>query len=104
MRIFYQHSSARLDAADAPRRCAQKDDVALVAFDGEIFIKRADHYAIRLCDHGVKSIVRNRSATGDGGQTCTAAGLQIAIDLVAMEIGAVASTLRGDSLRQHGHD
>ncbi len=31
---------------DAPRRVAEEQDVACLAFDGEVFVERADHGAI----------------------------------------------------------
>src|SRR5216684_7402356 len=71
LRVFHQHA-AGLHAANAPGGIAEKNDVAGEAFDGEIFVDRADGEALGLGHYGVEGIFRNRAAAGDGSQTRTA--------------------------------
>ena len=90
--------------ANAPRRIAQQHDLAGHAFDGEVFVDRADHRTVGLGDNGEQGIVGNRAAARDGGKARAAARAQLAVDAVVMEIGAVASALRGNALGKHFDD
>ncbi len=102
MGIFDQHASGlAFDAANPPRRVAEQDDVAAIAFDGEVFVERADHGAFRLGDHGEEGSLGNGATTGDGRQSRAAPRPQLAVDPVVMDIGAIASAARGDAFGEH---
>ncbi len=52
MRVFNQHPAGfAFHAANAPRAVAEQHDVARVAFDGEVFVERADDNSVWLRNH-----------------------------------------------------
>ena len=103
MRVFNEHA-AHVHATNAPRRIAEKHDVAAEAFDGEIFIHRSDVYALGFGDDGVKRIIRNRAAARDGSEAAAAPAAHASVYAIAMEISTVTSAARGDSLGKHFDD
>jgi hypothetical protein len=54
--------AARLDAADAPRRVAEQDDVARHRFDREVLVDVADHRALGLQHDVVVCVVGDGAA------------------------------------------
>ena len=103
MRIFHAHASG-FDAADAPRRGAEQEDVAGQALDREILVERADDRPFRLGDDQVIRVLRNRAARRDGGKPRAAPAAHDAVHLIAMQERAAAAALRGDALREHLDD
>ncbi len=89
------------DAVDAPTGVAEKHDVASVRFDGEVFVERADDGFFGKSDDGEERGFGDSSAGGDGGEAGATAGAQAVVDLVAIEIGPVASTLGADAFAEH---
>ena len=65
--VHHAHG-ALLDAANAPRRAAQQEDVARHALHGEVLVHRADHRVVGLGDDLVVARLGNRPAVHDGGQ------------------------------------
>ena len=53
-----------LISGDFPRRVAELKNIARHAFDGEIFVDRADECFARFHHHAVIAVVRNRAAGG----------------------------------------
>src|SRR5438093_345425 len=52
VRVFNQHPAGfAFHAANAPRAVAEQHDVARVAFDGEVFVERADDNSVWLRNH-----------------------------------------------------
>src|SRR6266702_3012860 len=54
--------------------------------------------------NGVKSIVGNRAATGDGRQPATSAPADASIHAVSVQVGSVTSPAAGDALGEHFND
>src|SRR5215470_1215596 len=102
VRVLHEHAAGiRFHAADHPRRVAEQHDVALHAFDREIFVDRADVFVYWHGDHREQSIIGNRSTAGDSGDTATAPGAEFSVHAVSMQVGAVASSARGDAFGKH---
>ncbi len=93
-----------MHAANAPGRISEEENIAAQTFDGEVFVHGADHGAFRLGDDGVERVIRNRAAAGDGGEAAAAASAEAMIDLIAMQVGAVAPAARGDAIGKHRDD
>ncbi len=89
---------------DAPGSGAEQEDVTRQTLDREIFIQRADYFALGLRHHGVGRGFRDRAAGSNGHQTRSTPAPHAAIHLIAMQISSVAATLRSDPIGQHGHD
>ena len=103
VRIFDDYA-ARLHAANAPGSVAKKHNVAAEAFDGEVFVNRADDGAFRLSKDGVERVVWNCAAACDRGEAAAAATTHASIDAIAMEVRAVASATSGDAFGEHFDD
>src|SRR5689334_11192419 len=86
--VFNQNPSC-LHAADAPRSISQQHDVARDALDRKVFVYRADNGAFRMRNDGVKRIIGNCAAAGDGGQAAAAARANYAVHAVAMEVRSI---------------
>src|SRR5262245_65885383 len=79
---------AALDALDAIALVAELKDVAGHALDREILIHRADELVLRLEQHAIVRIVRDRAAGGQRGEARAAAAAQHMIDGVMVDQGA----------------
>ncbi len=90
-----------LDAANAPGRGAEQEDIARQAFDGEVFIDGADGGAFGLSDDEVVGILGDRAAGCDRCETRAAAAANTAVDLIAVQKRAAAATLGGDAVGEH---
>ena len=104
MRVFHQDASVGRHAANAPRGISEKHDVAGHAFNGEVFIDRADDDGLELRNHGVQRIFGNGAAAGDGGEAAAAASTHHAVDAIAMQVGSVTSARGGDAFAEHFND
>ena len=72
---------------DPPRRVAEQKDVAGVALDREVLVERADDRAVLIVgDDAIVGDLGNGAAAGDGGQPGALAGVQPAIDAVAVQV------------------
>ncbi len=95
---------AHLDAADAPRRVAEQEDVARHRLDGEVLVERADERALGLEHDVVAREVGDGAARRDGGEARAAPAAQAAVDGVAVEQRARAAAARRDAVGQHVDD
>src|SRR5439155_22854783 len=87
---------------DSPRGVAQKKDVAAVRFHGEIFVHGADERAgLIVGDHSVGRYFRDRAAAGDRRQPRSLAGVQPAVDAIALYVRAESAALGRDALADH---
>ena len=100
VRVVHAHD-ARLDAPDAPRGCAEQEDVARHAFDGEVFVQRADEHAVRLGQHPVVRNVRDCAAALYRGHASRPAATGHAVDAVAMEEVRRAPRPHRDAIAEH---
>src|SRR5260370_9122226 len=92
---IYDHDVAAADVFDAPGISPQEKDVAGVAFDCKILVKRTDRGAVFIVDHdAIAGDLRNGAAASNGGQAGTFSCLYSAVDPIAVQIGAPASALR----------
>ncbi len=98
--VLHAHAP-RFDAADAPGRGAQQEDVAGHALHGEILVHRAHRGAFRLGHHQVLRGVRNGAARSDGGEPRAAPAAQPMVHRVAMQVGSAAPARRGDAFGEH---
>ena len=74
------------------------------AFDGKILVDGADDRAFRLRNYGVEGVVGNRAAARDCREAASATAAHASIHSIAMQVGAIAATARGDSFRKHFDD
>src|SRR3569623_3636544 len=87
----------------APRHVAEQEDVAPLAFDGEILVQRADESAVLLGYDTVVGLFGNGAARGLCGNASPAARAEAAIDAVAMQLGALPAAL-GDAFAENFED
>ncbi len=102
MRIFDPHRSA-LDPQNPIRGVAELEDIALQAFDREVFVHGADQLRFGLQHDAVVGIVRNGAAGGDRGQARALARPQHFVDGVVMDQRAAPSAPGAESFGQHAH-
>ena len=98
--IFNQYRSG-LYTANAPGIISQEHDVAPQTLDGKVFIDGADDNRFRLGNHGVERILGNGTAAGNGSKSAAAPPAQAFVDLIVMQVRAVAATPRGNAFGQH---
>ena len=79
----------------------EQEHVAGHALDREVFVERADDRFVRLGDHEVLRVVRNRAARRDRRQPRAAPAAHDAVHAIAMQKRAAAAALGADALRQH---
>src|SRR5581483_308679 len=91
-------ASTALNAANAPGSVTQKHHIAGKAFDGEVLVEGADCRAFGLRYHGVQRSFRDSSAARNCRQAAAAPGAKPSIHLVTMQVGAVTTPARGNSL------
>ena len=97
--VFDEDAAGGFDALDAPAGVAEQDDVAGAGVDGEVLVERGDLYAFGLQDDAEERGVGDGSAVGDGDRARAAARVELAVDAVAEEVGAVAAAARIRCLR-----
>ena len=100
----FHGNRAGLHAANAPRSVSEKNDIAAQTFDREVFIYGANYEVLRLRDDGVKSIIGNRAAAGDGREPGATTPVQAIVYLIAMEVSAIAAAAGCDAVREHVDD
>ena len=88
---------------DHPGRIAEQKNIAARALNGKVFVQGTDNRSVSLRDDFVLGLLGNGSAGGDGGDASMAAGLQLAVDLVAMQIGS-GFVARHHPFGEHLHD
>ena len=89
--VFDEDTAGRLDLLDAPACIAEEDDVAGGGVDGEVLVEGGYLDAIGLEDDGEEAGVRDGAAVRDGDHAGSAAGVEVAVYLVAEEVGAVTA-------------
>ena len=103
VRVLDPHRAA-LDAQDAVGAVAELEDVARQALDGEVLVDGADRLVLRLQEHLVVGVVRDRAAGGQRGEARAAPAAQHAIDRIVMDQRAAPAAACGEALGQHAHD
>ncbi len=102
--VFDEDAAGGLDALDAPAGVAEEDDVAGAGVDGEVFIQSCNLDVFGLEEDAVEGGVGDGAAVGDGGHAGAAAGVEMAVDAVAEEVGAVAAAAGLDAGVEQGED
>ena len=93
-----------LNAPDAPRGGAEKEDVAGHALDGPVLVHGSDDSLVGLRDDAVVAQLGDRAAVLDGHRPRVAARAQHAIDAVAVQQRASAPGAFAHPLRKHVDD
>ena len=104
MGIFDQHPAGGLDALNPPAGVAQQDDVTGAGLDGKVLVERGDLHAFRLQDDVEQSGVRDGASVGYGDGARAAAGMKLAVDAIAQQVGAIAAARGLDALAEQLHD
>src|SRR5439155_24273062 len=103
VRIFDQHATGgAFYAPNLPGGIAEQDDVATIAFHGEVFINGADYGAFWFCNDGVKRIFRNSATAGDGREARPPPAPQPPVDPITIQVNPVTATPSGNAVRKHG--
>ena len=102
--VFDEDAAYGFDALDAPTGVAEEDDVAGRGVDGEVLVEGGDLYAFGLEDDVVEGGVGDGSAVGDGDAAGAAARVEMALDAVAEEVGAVAAAAGFDAVGEEGEE
>ena len=102
--VFDEDAADGFDALDAPAGVAEEDDVAGGGVDGEVLVERGDLDAFGLEDDVVEGDVGDGAAVGDGDAAGAAAWVEVALDAVAEEIGAVAAAGGFDAFGEEGEE
>src|SRR4029077_4347330 len=90
LRVFDKHAAGS-DATYAPGSVAEQNDVAGKAFDGKVFVYRADGDALGLGNDGIQRICGDCPAAGDGGKPRATARAQNMIHAIAVQISSVTA-------------
>ena len=104
MGVFDEDAAGGFDALDAPAGVAEEDDVAGAGVDGEVLVEGGDLYPFRLQYDVVEGDVGDGSAVGDGDAAGAAARMEVALDGVVEEIGAVAAAAGFDAVGEEGDE
>ena len=102
VRVLHPQAVA-LDALDAVAGVAELEDVAGHAFDREILVDRAHDDRLRFQHHLVVGGVGNGPAGGQRGESGVAAGSQLPIHRVAVDVRGTRAAAGGETLGQHAH-
>ncbi len=97
MRVHHP-DGAGLHLADPPGRGAEQEHVAGLALDGPVLVDRADRGLVRLGHHPVVAQLGDGPAGGERRQPGPAPGPQLAVDLVAVQVGRAAAAPGADAL------
>ena len=76
-------------------------DIARQAFDGEIFIDRANERFARFQDDAIIGIVRNGAAGSKRASTCAAPAAHAMVNGIVMNQGGPPPALGAKPFRQH---
>ena len=95
---------AGLDAADAPRRRAEEEDVAGGRLDRPVLVHRADERVVGVGEHAVVGGLGDGAAAGERGQAGAPLAPHLAVDGVAVEVGAARAPSGGDAVGGEGDD
>ena len=102
--VFDEDAAGGFDALDAPAGVAEEDDVAGAGVDGEVLVECGDLDAFGLQDDVVEGGVGDGAAVGDGDHAGAAAWVELVLDAVAEEVGAVAAAGGFDAFGEEGED
>ena len=98
--ILDAHDAA-LDAQDAIALVAELEDVAGEALDREILVHGADDVVLRLQQHLIVGVVRDRAAGGERGEARAAPAAQHVVDGVVVDERAAPAAPRAEAVGQH---
>ncbi len=98
--VFDQDAAGGFDALDAPAGVAEQDDVAGAGVDGEVLVERGDLHAFGLQDDGEEGGVGDGAAVRDGDHARAATRVELAVDAVAQQVGAVAAAAGLDAVAE----
>ena len=102
--VFDEDLAGGVDALDAPAGVAEEDDVAGRGVDGEVLVEGGDLDVLGLKHDGEDGGVGDGSAVRDGDAAGAAAGVEMALDAVAEDVGAVAAAGVLDAVVEEGED
>ncbi len=101
MRVLHPHRACA-HALDAPGGAAEQKNVSGRGLDGEVLVQRPHLAALGLGNDRVGEGVGNGAGVEDGREPRPAAGLQLVVDAVAVQVDASGPTRR-HALGQHPH-
>ena len=104
MGVFDEDAAGGFDALDAPAGGAEEDDVAGGGVDGEVLVECGDLDAFGLEDDVVEVCVGDGAAVGDGDHAGSAARVEMMLDAVAKEVGAIAAAGGLDAFGEEGEN
>ena len=104
MGVFYEDAAHGFDALDTPTGVAEEDDVTGAGVYREVFVERGDLDTFGLEDNVVERYVGDGAAVGDGDHASAAARMEMVLDAVAEEVGAVAATGGFDAFGEEGDE
>ena len=93
-----------MDLENTIGRITQLKDVAGHAFEGEVFVQRADEQLTGQQRDVVVELIGNGAAVGERGQTSRPPRPQPAVDPVMVQVGAASAALGGEAVGEHPHD
>ena len=102
--VFDEDAAYGFDALDAPTGVAEEDDVAGTGVYGEVLVERGDLDAFWLEDDVVERYVGDGAAVGDGDHAGPAARMEMVLDTVSQEVGAVAATGGFNAFAEEGDE
>ena len=102
--VFDKNAAGGFDALNAPAGVTEEDDVAGPGVDGEVLVEGGYLYPFRLQYYVVESDVGDGPAVGDGYAASSAARMEVAIDCVMKEIGAVPTAAGLDAIGEKGDE
>ena len=94
---------AAADVHDPPRCVSQLKNIADLAFDGEVFVERADESAFAFGDDPIVGRFGNCAAGSNGRDPALRRALQLMVNSIAVEIGACPIAW-GHAFAQAGED
>src|SRR5580658_9614027 len=101
MRVLYEHATRGFNPLDPPTRVTKQNYIARTRIDGKMFVERRDLHSFRLQNYVEQSRIRNGAAVRNGNHPRAAACVQLALDAIMQQIGAVATPARLDSIRKN---
>src|ERR1035441_8069083 len=104
VRVFDEDAAGGFDALDAPACVTKQDHVAGAGLDGEVLVEGGDLYAFRLQYDVEQRGVRDGVQIRDGDGARAPARVELAVDAVAEQVGAVAAARGFDAFAKQRDD
>ncbi len=98
--VFDEDAACGFDTLDAPAAVAEEDDVAGAGVDGEVLVERGDLDAFGLEDDGEERGVGDGATVGNGDHAGSTAGVELVVNAVAEEVGAVTAAAGLDAVAE----